>query len=71
MKLHIQNQTGTITLTLDPAARPSIDDMNDIMRATARTDEEFDALCRESTRWPACTNDEFYDRCRAWAAAQP
>ena len=73
-KITINANAGT--MTLDGDARPSTDDMTDIIESLTRNDDnglEFQALCNASTSFvdPTSaladkTNAEFIRSCEAW-----
>jgi hypothetical protein len=62
--------TSTGTMILDDDARPSLDDMNDIIASLTRNDDngaEFQRLCDASTEFPAnLTNEQFHAACVTW-----
>jgi len=63
----IKAQGGT--MTLDGDARPSNDDMTDIISSLTRSDDngaEFQALCDASTAFDDATVSEFIASCEAW-----
>lgn len=65
--MKITTQHGT--LTLYDNARPSVDDMDDIIGSLTRGDDngaEFQALCDASVDFGDLTNSEFIARCEVW-----
>jgi|GEM_PF-2298925 len=66
-KITINAQAGT--MTLDGDARPSTDDMTDIISSLTRNDDngaEFQALCNASTSFGDVITSEFMASCNAW-----
>ena len=60
-------------MNLDGDARPSTDDMNDIMSSLTNTNDngrQFQAICDASADFPSATNAEFAAACEKWLAAQ-
>lgn len=63
----INAQSGT--MTLDGDARPSTDDMTDIISSLTRSDDngaEFQSLCDASTAFDDATVSDFIASCQAW-----
>lgn len=66
-KITINAQGGT--MTLDGDARPSTDDMTDIISSLTRSDDngaEFQAICDASTAFDDATVSDFLASCEAW-----
>lgn len=66
-KITINAQAGT--MTLDGDARPSTDDMTDIIESLTRNDDsgaEFQELCNASVAFDDATVSEFIASCEAW-----
>lgn len=64
-------------MNLDDDARPSNDDLTDIISSVTAVDDEgaqFQALCDASTSFgdeAHSTNEKFMAACEAWVAANP
>lgn len=60
-------------MNLDADAKPSVDDMNDMISSVTRNDDngaEFQKLCDASVDFPSDTNAEFLAACKQWITAQ-
>lgn len=58
-------------MTLDGDARPSTDDMTDIIASLTRNNDngaEFQELCNASVAFDDATVSGFIDSCEAWLA---
>lgn len=67
----ITTSNGTMNLADD--AKPSIDDMNDIISHYTSSEDngvQFQALCDASVDFPSNTNSEFAAACEKWVAAR-
>jgi len=70
-KQNMKIKTTIGTMSLDDDAKPSIDDMNDIISSVTRDDDngvQFQALCDASVEFDAQTNSEFLSACKRWLA---
>lgn len=69
--MQIRDHDGTIVLTIDPDARLTNGERDDIIRATVRGEDAFMRLLAASTDWGDCRAEEFAERCQQWASANP
>ena len=56
-------------VTMEPNARPTIDDMNEIIRHHATSDDNFSALVNASVDFDTSTVEAFARECEAWVKA--